>query len=80
MFPPVVILAIVAAGLVPAATQLAAARWPRRSPAAAILLWQAMGLGWGWPRSARWPRSAPMRTGPASPGARSPWPAGQSGT
>jgi Zn-dependent protease with chaperone function len=32
---------------VPAATGLAAARWPQRSPAAAIVLWQAMGLGWG---------------------------------
>src|SRR5579875_74530 len=29
------------------ATMLAAARWPRRAPAAAILLWQALGLGWG---------------------------------
>src|ERR1700678_4431609 len=26
---------------------LAAASWPRRSPAAAIVLWQALGLGWG---------------------------------
>lgn len=26
---------------------LAAARWPSRSPAAAIVLWQAIGLGWG---------------------------------
>jgi Zn-dependent protease with chaperone function len=37
----------VAVGLVPAAAELATARWPRRSPAAAIMLWQAMGLGWG---------------------------------
>jgi Zn-dependent protease with chaperone function len=37
----------VAIGLVPAASGLADARWPHRSPAAAILLWQAMGLGWG---------------------------------
>jgi hypothetical protein len=43
----VLVLAAVAIGLVPAATGLAAARWPHRSPAAAILLWQAMGLGWG---------------------------------
>ncbi len=47
MLPPVLVLAPVAIGLVPAATGLAAARWPHRSPAAAILLWQAMGLGWG---------------------------------
>jgi Zn-dependent protease with chaperone function len=33
--------------LVPVATELATARWPSRSPAAAILLWQAIGLGWG---------------------------------
>jgi Peptidase family M48 len=44
---PVLVLASVAAGIVPAAGWLAAARWPRRSPAAAILLWQALGLGWG---------------------------------
>jgi Zn-dependent protease with chaperone function len=43
----VLILAAVAIGCVPAATALAAASWPRRSPAAAILLWQALGLGWG---------------------------------
>jgi hypothetical protein len=43
----VLVLASVAIGLVPAATGLAAARWPQRSPAAAIVLWQAMGLGWG---------------------------------
>ena len=47
MLPPVLVLASVAIGLVPAATGLAAARWPYRSPAAAIVLWQAMGLGWG---------------------------------
>ena len=47
MLPPVLVLAPVAIGLVPAATGLAAARWPHRSPATAILLWQAMGLGWG---------------------------------
>jgi beta-lactamase regulating signal transducer with metallopeptidase domain len=44
---PVLVLASVAVGIVPAAAGLAAAGWPRRSPAAAILLWQALGLGWG---------------------------------
>jgi Zn-dependent protease with chaperone function len=43
----VVILAAVAIGCIPAASALAHARWPRRSPAAAILLWQGLGLGWG---------------------------------
>ena len=43
----VVILAAVAVACVPGASALAAASWPRRSPAAAILLWQAIGLGWG---------------------------------
>jgi len=43
----VLILAAVAIGCVPAANALASASWPRRSPAAAILLWQALGLGWG---------------------------------
>ncbi|HTZ91558.1 MAG TPA: M56 family metallopeptidase [Streptosporangiaceae bacterium] len=47
MSATVVILATVAIGCVPAASCLAAASWPRRSPAAAILLWQALGLGWG---------------------------------
>jgi Peptidase family M48 len=47
VLPSVLVLASVAIGLVPAATGLAAARWPYRSPAAAIVLWQAMGLGWG---------------------------------
>lgn len=47
MSAAVVILAAVATGCVPAARFLAAAAWPRRSPAAAILLWQALGLGWG---------------------------------
>jgi hypothetical protein len=42
----VLVLAAVAVACVPAASVLAAARWPRRSPAAAILLWQAIGLGW----------------------------------
>jgi Zn-dependent protease with chaperone function len=44
---PVLVLATVAVGLIPAAAELSAARWPRRSPAAAIMLWQGMGLGWG---------------------------------
>jgi beta-lactamase regulating signal transducer with metallopeptidase domain len=42
-----IILAAVAAGCLPASGALAVARWPRRSPAAAIVLWQALGLGWG---------------------------------
>jgi Zn-dependent protease with chaperone function len=41
------ILAALAVGCVPASSALAAARWPLRSPAAAIVLWQALGLGWG---------------------------------
>jgi bla regulator protein blaR1 len=43
----VFILAAVAIGCIPAASALATASWPRRSPVAAILLWQALGLGWG---------------------------------
>jgi Zn-dependent protease with chaperone function len=43
----IVLLACVAFGCAPAARMLAAARWPRRSPAGAIALWQALGLGWG---------------------------------
>jgi len=43
----VVILAAVATGCVLSASALARAQWPRRSPAAAILLWQGLGLGWG---------------------------------
>jgi Zn-dependent protease with chaperone function len=43
----VLLLAAVAAGCVQAAVLLAVARWPRRSPAAAIVLWQAIGLSWG---------------------------------
>jgi beta-lactamase regulating signal transducer with metallopeptidase domain len=43
----VVILAALAVACIPGASALAAATWPRRSPAAAILLWQAIGLGWG---------------------------------
>jgi len=41
------VLGAFAAACVPAGSALAAARWPRRSPAAAIMLWQALGLGWG---------------------------------
>jgi Zn-dependent protease with chaperone function len=47
VLPAVLIVAAVAAGSVPAASALASARWPARSPAAAIVLWQALGLGWG---------------------------------
>jgi Zn-dependent protease with chaperone function len=43
----VVILAAVATGCVPAASLLAHAHWPRRSPAIGIVLWQSLGLGWG---------------------------------
>lgn len=43
----VLVLAATTAICVQAAAALAAARWPRRSPAAAIVLWQALGLGWG---------------------------------
>jgi Zn-dependent protease with chaperone function len=42
-----VILTLVAVGCIPAASALATASWPRRSPVAAILLWQALGLSWG---------------------------------
>lgn len=41
------LLAAVAMGSVLAASALAQASWPRRSPAAAILLWQALGLAAG---------------------------------
>jgi Zn-dependent protease with chaperone function len=47
VFPPVLLLATVAVGTVPGAVALASARWPYRSPAVAILLWQALGLSWG---------------------------------
>ena len=47
MSASVVVLAAFAIGCIPAASTLAAASWPRRSPAAAIVLWQALGLGWG---------------------------------
>jgi Zn-dependent protease with chaperone function len=41
------LLAAVAIGCVRGSAVLGAARWPRRSPGAAILLWQALGLGGG---------------------------------
>jgi hypothetical protein len=41
------LLAVVAIGCVRGSAALGAARWPRRSPGAAILLWQALGLGGG---------------------------------
>jgi Zn-dependent protease with chaperone function len=47
MAVPVLALAIFAAGSLRAVSALARARWPHRSPAVAILLWQALGLGWG---------------------------------
>jgi Zn-dependent protease with chaperone function len=47
VFPPALLLAAVAVGTVPGAAALASARWPYRSPGAAILLWQALGLSWG---------------------------------
>jgi Zn-dependent protease with chaperone function len=47
VFPLVIVLAAVAGGAVLGAAALASARWPYRSPGAAILLWQALGLSWG---------------------------------
>lgn len=44
---PTVLLAAIAVASVAAAVSLRSAAWPRRSPAAAILLWQALGLAWG---------------------------------
>src|ERR1700761_5222188 len=41
------LLAAVAIGCVRGSAVLGAARWPRRSPGAAILLWQALRLGGG---------------------------------
>jgi Zn-dependent protease with chaperone function len=41
------LLAVVAVGSVTAVPVLVRAGWPRRSPAAAILLWQALGLAGG---------------------------------
>ena len=43
----VFLLGVVAIGCVAAAHMLASASWPRRSPAIAIALWQALGLSWG---------------------------------
>lgn len=42
----VAVLVAVAAGCVRSSSALAVARWTRRSPAAAIVLWQAIALGW----------------------------------
>jgi Zn-dependent protease with chaperone function len=47
VFVTVFLLAGVAMSTVAISTMLATAQWPRRAPAAAILLWQALGLGWG---------------------------------
>src|SRR5262249_49053919 len=47
VFPLVLVLAAVAGGTALGAAALASARWPYRSPGAAILLWQALGLSWG---------------------------------
>ena len=41
------LLSAVAIGSVRGSSALGAARWPRRSPRAAVLLWQALGLGGG---------------------------------
>src|ERR1700677_5282053 len=41
------LLAVVAIGSAFGASALAQPSWPRRSPAAAILLWQALGLAAG---------------------------------
>jgi hypothetical protein len=45
--PATVLLSAFAVACVPAAQLLAGAQWPRRCPVAAIVLWQALGLGWG---------------------------------
>jgi len=45
--PEVFLLVAVAVSCVAAAHLLAGAAWPRRSPAVAIALWQALGLSWG---------------------------------
>ena len=47
MSPAVVLLIALAISCVAAAHLLAGATWPRRSPAVAIALWQALGLSWG---------------------------------
>jgi Zn-dependent protease with chaperone function len=46
-FADTALLAVVAIGSVLGASALVSAGWPRRSPAAAILLWQALGLAAG---------------------------------
>jgi Zn-dependent protease with chaperone function len=43
----VAVFAVVAMTAVAVATMLASATWPGRAPAAGIVLWQALGLGWG---------------------------------
>jgi hypothetical protein len=43
----VIVLGAVAVGCVLTARLLISARWPSRSPAVAIALWQALGLAWG---------------------------------
>ena len=72
MLSPILVLATVAVGLVPASAELATARWPRRSPAAAIMLWQAMGLGWGVAAIGTLAALGADPGGPGSPAAR--WP------
>lgn len=47
MSAAIFLLGAIAIGCVAAAHMLAGASWPRRSPAVAIALWQALGLGWG---------------------------------
>ncbi len=44
---PTTLLAAIAVGSVAAAVSLRSAAWPRRAPAVAIVLWQALGLAWG---------------------------------
>lgn len=45
--PATVLLGTFAIACVPAAQMLAGAQWARRCPAVALVLWQALGLGWG---------------------------------
>jgi Zn-dependent protease with chaperone function len=45
--PATFLLGALAFACVPAAYLLAGAQWARRCPVAAIVLWQALGLGWG---------------------------------
>lgn len=47
MIYPGLLLACLAVGTAAAAAALVSARWPYRSPAVAIVLWQALGLSWG---------------------------------